>query len=156
MPRKHCSNSCNQRDTVNGAVLKKNNYTYGNIILYKILILKIIFLYNIVAHIELIGVQTHESCTGIDARILECWEIERRTCPPPGTVLTIPTCTNCPSFPVNKSNHFLIAGVRQKIKGVKKNILPGAKATGLFAPWTDRYNYDSIADWVQSAIDHRN
>ena len=102
------------------------------------------------AHIELIGVLPCESCTAINAHIIECWEIKNNVCCPPNTLLTIPTCSGCPSIDTHVGNEYLIAGVQQKINGVKRKVLPNIKETGLFALWDASYNID-IPAWVEIA-----
>ena len=104
------------------------------------------------AHIELLGIMDYETCTAVNARIIQCWEIKAKTCPPVNTFLTIPTCASCPILqPLDTGNRYLIAGVQRKINGVKRIILPSKKKTGLFSHWDDN-EYADIPTWVQSGI----
>ena len=106
----------------------------------------------VAAHIELLGIANFSTCTAVNVRIIQCWEIEDNTCPQVNTSLTIPTCDGCPNLrPLNVGDYYLIAGVRQKISGKRRLLLPSNKETGLFSPWDD-VKYASIADWIQYAI----
>ena len=107
------------------------------------------------AHIELIGVLPSNTCSSIDARMIECWEIQNTDCPLPNTLLTIPTCNGCPKIQTQVGNEYIIAGVQQKKNSVKSLVLPNEKQTGLFGPWKARYNVN-IPVWVENARNNNN
>ena len=101
------------------------------------------------ARIELLGIMHFDTCTAVNARIIQCWEIKDNACPPDNTSLTIPTCVGCPKLqPLSVKDSYLIAGVHQKLSGKRRIILPSCIETGLFSPWDDK-NYTRIADWAQ-------
>ena len=94
----------------------------------------------------------YDTCTAVNARIIQCWEIKPNTCPPVNTSLTIPTCDGCPKLrPLNVGDHYLIAGVHHNRNGKRRIVLPGSIEIGLFGAWDDN-NYTHIADWVQRGI----
>jgi hypothetical protein len=133
MHQRVCESKCRQRSNAGENTFHDNNYTYA-------------------AHIELLGIVHYETCTAVNARIIQCWEIKPNTCPPVNTFLTIPTCASCPILqPLDTGNRYLIAGVQRKINGVKRIILPSKKKTGLFSHWDDN-EYADIPTWVQSGI----
>ena len=100
------------------------------------------------AHVELLQIRQFSECTGVDVRIIECWEInEGNHCPDVGKCITIPTCTGCPTISPLPGDHLLIAGVWQTVKGKKMVILPNSKQTGLFSIWKDKYA--NVEQWIQ-------
>ena len=105
------------------------------------------------ARIELLGIVHYDTCTAVNAHIIQCWEIEDSTCPPDNTSLTIPTSENCPVLqPLDVGDHYLIAGVQHKINGIRRIILPSRRRNGLFSHWNN-HKYANIANWVQCARD---
>ena len=116
---------------------------------YHVYIYSLVFFF-VAARIELLGVKNYSMCTAIEARIVECWEIRKNACPPANTLHVIPTCPACPTLQLVKGNHYLIAGVRAKIKGLKRLILPCKRSTGLFGSWNDN-DYANIDAWVKLA-----
>ena len=104
------------------------------------------------ARIELLGIVHYDTCTAVNARIIQCWEIKGQTCPPANTSLTIPTCTGCPILqPLIVGDHYLIAGVHYKINGIRRIVLPSRGQTGLFSHWDDD-RYENITHWIQHGI----
>lgn len=156
IPRAHCMSQCQQRSKASGSTFIKNNYTYGKFLLcvYWSIIQYRVFTHIIppwlAARIELLEVRHYDLCTAINARIIQCWNVKRRTCPPVNTSITIPTCKGCPKddIELNVGDEYIIAGVRHKIQGHRRIILPSRKEVGLFGRW-DNDRYSDIGDWVR-------
>lgn len=102
------------------------------------------------AHIELLEVKRYDLCTAVNARIIQCWNVKARSCPAVNTSITIPSCQGCPNekFNLTVGDHYIIAGVRHKIRGERRIILPSRKHVGLFGLWDEQYT-NNIADWVR-------
>ena len=94
----------------------------------------------------------NSDCVAIDVRIIECWELRRNHCPDVGTDVTVPTCPGCPTVqPLNLDDEFLIAGVKQTVKGKRMIVLPNGRNTGLFSRWKTDYA-TSVGQWAQAAV----
>ena len=150
IPPSNCESKCNQRSNARENTFQISKYTYGkfNILRFMMLIYHTLHVSFAAAHIELLGIVHYETCTAVNAHIIQCWELQDNTCPPVNTSLTIPTCASCPILrPLNVSDHYLIAGVQDTRSGQRRIMLPSNRKTGLFAPWDD-IKYADIANWV--------
>lgn len=170
MNPKHCtSKTCKQRIKAAEDTYTTSNYTYGNLAVCCLctvtILLYILLLSYIAARVELLEVRNYSTCaadsgrictcTGINVRIIECWEVKKRHCPAVGKRLTIPTCLGCPRINrIIPGKEYLIAGVRQTYKGKKMNVLPSSK-TGLFGIWKNSYTNVEMERWVSLAANRR-
>ena len=153
---KHCtSRTCRQKLNADSETFTSNNYTYGkeaNIYFLCTVCDIPFFIAFLAAKVELLGVGNFGRCTGVDVRIIQCWEIKKRHCLDRGQIITIPTCPGCPRVdPLIPGNQYLIAGVRQTYNRKKINVLPNLKKTGLFGFWKRLYE-DVIEDWIRAAV----